>query len=382
MRILTALTYYLPHISGLTVFASRLNRLLADDGYDVTVLTSRFAPALATHEVDSGTRVVRSPVFVRVSKGVVMPLFPWHAFQQVRKHDLVYLHLPQLEASVLAIFARLMRKPVVVQYQCDVVLPSRRARFLFALPIRLSHELTCRLADRIVVITEDYARHSTSAPDTRAQHGLGNGPLIGFVGRLAEEKGIDTLLEALTLVREMLPDARLVIVGPTDAVPGERRARARLLEAIEARGEDVVHVGVLSDEELVAFYRAIDVLAVPSTNSTESFGLTQAEAMLVGTPAVASDLPGVREAVRATGMGENVTPGDPTELAGALIRVLRSPERYARPPVEVRALFDPSKVARFYAELFDSLAPGVARTREASVTAAGEDRPVLPAKRS
>jgi glycosyltransferase involved in cell wall biosynthesis len=348
--------------------------------------------------------VVRSPVFVRVSKGVVMPLFPWHAFQEVRKHDVVYLHLPQLEASVLAVLAKLMRKPVVVQYQCDVVLPSRRARFLFALPIRLSHELTCRLADRIVVITEDYARHSTlirshvhktvtalppvelpessSLLDARAQHDLGNGPLIGFVGRLAEEKGIDTLLEALTLVRETLPDARLVMVGPTDAVPGERRARARFLASIEARHADVVHLGILSDEELVALYRAIDVLAVPSTNSTESFGLTQAEAMLVGTPAVASDLPGVREPVRATGMGENVAPGEVGALAKALLNVLQSPEKYARPTAEIRALFDPSKAARFYEDLFDSLVPGRAGSLESRVATATEDRPAAPAKRS
>jgi glycosyltransferase involved in cell wall biosynthesis len=252
------------------------------------------------------------------------------------------------------------------------------------------------------VITEDYARHSKllrrflhktswvyppiELPeplhgfDIRERWGLGGGPLIGFVGRLAEEKGIETLLASLALVREQVPDARLVMAGPTDAVPGERRARARLLGWIEDRA-DVMHVGVLSPAELAAFYGTIDVLAVPSTNSTESFGMTQAEAMLAGTPAVASDLPGVREPVRATGMGEVITPGDAPGFASAFVRVIRSRRDYVRPEAEVRSTFDPARTANFYADLFDSLLPELARRARKSVALAAEDREVAPVKR-
>jgi glycosyltransferase involved in cell wall biosynthesis len=403
MRIFTALTYYLPHISGLTIFASRLNRLLAADGYRITVLTSRFTQSLPRNDTDAGAAIVRSPVLLRISKGALMPLLPWHAFQLARKSDVVFLHLPQFEASLVAIYAKLLRKPVVLQYQCDIVLPSWRARLVFALPIRISHAVACLLADRIVVITEDYARSSkllrrflnkttwvyppielpAAEPevDIRKQYGLGDGPVIGFVGRLAEEKGIDTLVEALTLVRQTVPDVKLAMVGPTDAAPGERRAHARLMSLVEANSSVVVHLGVLTDRELTAFYREIDVLAVPSTNSTESFGMTQAEAMLAGTPAVASDLPGVREAIRATGMGEVVQPGNAHRLAAALVRVLSAKERYIRPEAEIRATFDPTKTATFYADLFDSLAPQAAR-RSASSAAVADERSVAPAKRS
>ena len=96
----------------------------------------------------------------------------------------------------------------------------------------------------------------------------------------------------------------------------------------------------------------VDVLVLPSINSTESFGMVQAEAMLAGTPVVTTNLPGVREAVRRTGMGELVPPRDEQALARAVVAILRNRTRYVRPEPEVRALFDPQATVTFYTELF------------------------------
>jgi glycosyltransferase involved in cell wall biosynthesis len=79
------------------------------------------------------------------------------------------------------------------------------------------------------------------------------------------------------------------------------------------------------------FYRMCDVCSVPSTNSTESWGMWQSESMLCGTPVVTTDLPGVRESINVTGMGRLVRPHDDVALADALAAVLRDRERYARP---------------------------------------------------
>ena len=65
MRILTVLTYYRPHTSGLTIFAERLAKALVRRGHQVTVLTSQFDPATAREEVVDGVRVVRVPVAAR-----------------------------------------------------------------------------------------------------------------------------------------------------------------------------------------------------------------------------------------------------------------------------------------------------------------------------
>ena len=102
MKILVALTYYRPHISGLTIYVERLARALAARGHSVTVLTSRFASHLPLREELDGVQVVRVPVAARISKGVLMPTIGFVANRLVWSHDVISLHLPQLDASGIA----------------------------------------------------------------------------------------------------------------------------------------------------------------------------------------------------------------------------------------------------------------------------------------
>ena len=377
MRILSTLTYYTPHISGLTVYARRVLQRLAGRGHEVTVLTSRYSSALPAREVIDGVTVVRSPVLLSVSKGALMPGFMLDAARLIPKHDLVYLHLPQFEAGGVALLAKQCAGPsslpTSVTSNCLPGLP----RVLFTSIMRLSHYIAGKCSDRIVVTSPAYGerarlpRHfhqkvlsvhppiELAAPSVdgsafRRQHNLGEGPLVGFVGRFAEEKGISYLVDSVPLVLREIPDARFVLAGPTATVLGER-VHEQLGPRIAAFGSTIVHLGLIADDELAAFYHAIDVLVLPSTNSTESFGMTQAEAMLAGTPVVASDMPGVREAVRLTGMGLLVPPSNAQALARAIVAVLGEPQRYLRPSDEIQRLFDPESTATFYEQLFSEL---------------------------
>jgi glycosyltransferase involved in cell wall biosynthesis len=376
MRILTALTYYTPHVSGLTVYARRIVKAMVERGHTVTVLTSHYDHNLPRREVIDGATVIRVPVLFRFSKGVIMPTLPWHAARLTLSHDIVYLHLPQFEASVIAIIARfLARKPVVTSHQCDILLPSRLLRLVFWPPIALSHRIAASLSYQIVALSRDYAdtsaflRHhrkkvvaihppipNTEASDgdpldLRQRYGLGDSKIIGFVGRFAEDKGVAYLIDAVPSVLRRFPDARFLLVGEREKVVGERTYR-RLQERIEQLGEHVLLLGVLPDHHLAEFYRECDVLVLPSVNSTEAFGMVQVEAMLKGTPVVTTDLPGVRVAVRATGMGEIVPPRDSEALAAAIIKVIENRERYVIPAEKVGQIFDPQKTYDFYEDLF------------------------------
>ena len=68
MKILFSLTYYYPHISGLTIYAQRLAEALAARGHQVTVLTSQHDPALPREDEHQGVRIVRVPVTFRIGK--------------------------------------------------------------------------------------------------------------------------------------------------------------------------------------------------------------------------------------------------------------------------------------------------------------------------
>jgi glycosyltransferase involved in cell wall biosynthesis len=90
-------------------------------------------------------------------------------------------------------------------------------------------------------------------------------------------------------------------------------------------------------QALADFYAACDVLALPS--ESECFALVQAEAMLCGTPVVASDIPGCRVPVRVTGMGRLFPCGDAAALAAALDEVLAAPAQFQKPGERIAQAF-------------------------------------------
>ncbi len=129
MRILTGITYYRPHTSGLTIYAERLAKALAKRGHEVTVLTSQFDKALPREEVVEGVRIVRAPVMFRISKGVIMPTFGLLASKLVMEHDVIQLHLPQFDAAGVALRGRLLRKPTVSDLSLRSADAARAAQY-------------------------------------------------------------------------------------------------------------------------------------------------------------------------------------------------------------------------------------------------------------
>jgi len=117
-------------------------------------------------------------------------------------------------------------------------------------------------------------------------------------------------------------------------------------------------LGTLHGQELTAFYKSLDVLCICSLNSTESFGLVQIEAMRNSVPVAACNLPGVRQPVTMTGMGEVTEVGDHEALAQAIINILRDKARYARDAQLIANSFDPAETAAAYLTLFNDLKQG------------------------
>jgi glycosyltransferase involved in cell wall biosynthesis len=378
MRLLFALTYYRPYTSGLTIYVQRLAAALARRGHTITVLTSQYDPSLPQREVMDGVRVVRAPVLARVNKGVIMPTIGWLASALAVQHDAMSLHLPQFDVPGLALRGRLLRQPVVLTYHCDVKLAPGLFNRVANTAVDVANNIGAALSTAIVTYTQDYADHSpylsrfrskvrvipppVELPATNAAEVQGfarrwniNGPVIGMVTRLAAEKGVEVLLDALPRVLEVYPDARVMFAGVYQNVLGEEAYALRLAPMLERHRDHWTFMGNLSQRDLAAFYPNLAVLVVPSLNSTESFGLVQVEAMLSGTPSIASALPGVRQPVHQTGMGEVTPIGDSDALAAAIIRVIRNRAQYVRPRAEIAARFDTERTAAEYEALFEEL---------------------------
>jgi glycosyltransferase involved in cell wall biosynthesis len=221
LKILQVLYYYRPHYSGLTIYAERLAKRLAERGHEVTVLTSRHNPTYPKDEIVDGVRVVRVPVAFSVSRGVVMPAFLPIAAKLIREHDIVHLHVPMVEAAAVAVEAKALRKRLIITHHADLHLPDGRLNRMAQHMVYVSGLGAGKLADRIVANTHDRAegslfirryQHKTSAiyppieiasPGAngacafREKHDLNGRPLIGYVGRFSSEKGCDYLLRSI-----------------------------------------------------------------------------------------------------------------------------------------------------------------------------------------
>src|SRR5829696_4723984 len=160
MRILVCLTYYRPHISGLTIYVERLSRALVDRGHSVTILTSQFDPQLRRLEWDDGVRIIRVPVVMRVSKGVIMPSLGRWASRLVHEHDVISIHLPQFDAVGIAARGRLFRRPAILTYHCDLQLPPGAFNRVADRVVSATNYAAGLLSDRVVSYTKDYADHS------------------------------------------------------------------------------------------------------------------------------------------------------------------------------------------------------------------------------
>jgi len=382
MKILTVLTYYRPHTSGLTIYAERLARAFVKRGHEVTVMTTQYDKSLPREEMLDGVKVIRVPVAVRISKGVLAPTFGLVATKLVWGHDVVQMHLPQFDAPGVALRGRLFGKPAVLTYHCDLQLPSSPFNRLVNTVVNFQNNLAGLLADHIVTYTQDYADNSpylsryasklapilppVEMPDpgpeaiqvfadkhcVKERH-----PVIGMVTRFASEKGVEVLLDALPIILEKYPNAQVIYAGQHKDVMGEQAYYERLMPRIrefEKKGQ-WTFLGNLSPLQLSSVYPNLDVITVPSLNSTEAFGLVQIEAMMNGVPSVPSALPGVRQPVLMHGMGRVAEIGDFASLAGAILDVLDDADKFKGDPSEIARQYDPDTIAAEYEKLFERL---------------------------
>jgi glycosyltransferase involved in cell wall biosynthesis len=161
-------------------------------------------------------------------------------------------------------------------------------------------------------------------------------PLLLVVSRLRAYKRVDVVIEALALLRERLPWARLMIAGT-----GTDEARLRSLVRRRGLEETVSFLGHVSEEEKRRLLARAHLFCTAS--EIEGWGLTVIEANALGTPVLAADSPGHRDSVRNGVTGLLFPPGDARALAAGAFRLLTD-ERQAK----VLAI-----AGRAWAEFFD-----------------------------
>ena len=175
----------------------------------------------------------------------------------------------------------------------------------------------------------------TNKTKLQKEYGFTNKTIV-YAGRIADEKNIDIILHAVALLKKKIPSLMFVLAGHGPAQE-KLKAQARLLRI----SESVKFLGLLSQPTLARVYNASSLFVITSTSETQSLVMMQAFAC--GIPTVGVRAHALPEYINDKN-GVLVNPGNPSELADALLGLLKS-------PTKLRSL---GKSARAFAEKFST----------------------------
>ena len=333
MKVLQLSKFYPPVMGGIETVAWELTEGLHGAGVECTVLCSNQRPHTVEERAPSGYPVVRVASWGMLLSTSMAPAMPLHLRRLAREHDVVHIHMPDPMAA-LALWAAPTAARVVVHWHSDVI----RQRLTLKLYEPLQNWLLGR-ADAIVATSPPYADSSTALHpwrdkvkvipigigDNRSmacslqaaalRQRFGKRRIVFALGRMTYYKGFDVLIDAAAL----LPDDCAVLIGGD----GEMLEHYRSTVARRGLAGKVHLLGHIDDHELASHFEACDIFCMSSTVRAEAYGVAMLEAMMMGKPAIATDIAGsgVPWVNRHGETGLNVPAGDAAALAGALRRL-------------------------------------------------------------
>lgn len=348
MRVLMVSDVYFPRVNGVSTSIETFRRTLREQGVDVRLVVPRYGD-----EADEAgvIRVAGRPVpGDREDRMVGWRAMHRTVLEAARDCDLIHIQTPFIAHYAGLKAARTLGLPVVATYHTlfeaylEYYAPFLPAGWLQA-QARAFSRRQCNALDAVIVpssaMQQRLAAYEVSAPlhvlptgiptaqfasgdgaAFRYRHGiLSNRPMALFVGRVAHEKNIGFLLEALVHARRLRPDILLVVAGEGPAMD-DLKAQVKTLGLREA----VQFIGYLDRrQELPDCYAAADAFVFASR--TETQGLVLLEAMAAGLPVIALSEMGTTD-ILAPGRGAISPPAEPQAFGTALGDFLNRPSAW------------------------------------------------------
>lgn len=327
-RVLQVGKFYHPHQGGMeTHLRSLCGELRQAVRVEVLVANDR---AVTEYEELDGIRVTRAGQTLNLASSPVCPTLSRHI--AAARADIVHLHLPH-PTALLSYLASGHKGPLVITYHSDIIRQrilgkvfwpflkrglARADAIIVGSPNYLaSSPVLQRFADRCRVVPFGIPLTPFEHPDMQqvaAIRARFPKPLILAVGRLVYYKGFEYLVRAM---RDVAGHLLIVGKGPL---------HSKLLAEAQTAGVSD-RVTILDDvQDVVPYYHAADVFALPSIARSEAFGIVQLEAMACGKPVVNTNLDSGVPFVSVDGAtGLTVPPADADALSQALNKLLKNP---------------------------------------------------------
>ncbi len=370
MRIVIAPSAYYPNIGGIEELTRQLARELGSRRHQVSVLTNRWPADTPRSEALEGVVVTRLsfplPAARPLAAGRFLVASPWaaavlvHHLRSVRP-EIVHVIGAGPQAAYLGVLSRRLGARLVFTAQGELGFDSRSV-FKHSVSLRSSLRRLLRTADEVTAcsrfVLDELERFSpiratpvvipngVAPADFDGHHRQDGRPYVLAVGRLVEQKGFDTLIEAVA--SEPLATLDLVIAGD-----GPERHRLESLAERKGIAGRVRFIGPVNRSQLGGLLAGCRVFALPSRG--EPFGIALLEAMAAGIPSVATSAGGVTEFARDGQNALLVSPDDPGALATAIMRLDTDDLLRSRLSAEGRATADRlswAKIATEYERVY------------------------------
>lgn len=332
MKVVHLVCTYPPYKGGMGNSVEYLTKSLDHAGCDSTVITPLYEGAS-----DFDKSVIHLEPLFKSGNAASLPQLLF----KLKNYDLIHLHYPFYGTHLFVYLACLIwHKPLVLHYHMDTAAPGTKglifkANRVFIEPLLLS------LSSFIIGSSIDYLENSYIADYVKlhpakiigipfgtreslleSTQDVQKSKTILFVGALDQAhyfKGLNVLFQAVASLKN---NGKLN--GWSLEIVGDGELRAGYIETCLELGilESVSFLGKLNDADLKQKYRQAGCLVLPSTTRGEAFGIVLIEAMISGTPVVASNLPGVRSVFTDHLHGLLAEPGDADDLAKALAKMI------------------------------------------------------------
>jgi glycosyltransferase involved in cell wall biosynthesis len=341
MKILHIGKYYPPIEGGIEAVSHFIVQTLEEHDQLVITFNDRNA---TVKETIGGVDVIRASSTLTVASQPISLSYGVEIIKAIRSFnpDVIYFHYPNPLGALYLLIAIPHHCRLIVHWHSDIVAQRILHRFVMPLESRL-----LRRAQSIVATSPGYAeasrplRHNShkvsvipcsidealfelSPSDHQRveeiKHRYGGVPIVYFIGRHVEYKGLQYLLQA----ERLIPDECVILIA------GHGPLTRRLQESCTS--PRVHWLGRISEQEMKYYYHAADVFAFPSITRNEAFGVALAESMYCGCPSVTFTVNGSGvNWVSIDGETALESPnGDPEALARAISSLLRDPSLRTR----------------------------------------------------
>jgi len=369
---------YPPVLGGSEIEAQRVCAALVRRGHNVTVLCAGGPPmppiARWTDPFGVPVRILTRRSRGRFRDWVFAVSVAWTLFRERRNYRLVYFLMQGAHLATGLPMARWLGKPIVMKISGSSLATLMRASWLGRLELGWLN----RWARRVMVLNPGIAQEAVEAgihrerlfwmpnpidteefapcaPEARQaireRFGIPAGAkAVLYVGRLAPEKELPSLLGAFATVAARLPEALLIFIGD-----GPCRQELETLTAKLGMEKRVRFAGRRPGEEICQWLQASDLFTLVSSN--EGFPCSLSEAMACAIPSVVTDIPGSAQLIDDGAQGHVVPVKDEARLAEAIAGLLENPERRARMGEAARRRivenYSTAKVLDRYERLFE-----------------------------